>query len=540
MDELTRCYKTQMRIRVDPELIVDVEWFWCAPGALRFEGVHAFGSMGWETDDREYPAEGLGEINVPGRPIRSRRPADALGRGTPTPADWFENGVPAGVVGPWPFGPCPPAVDVRQLGLAIGLRAALRRAEPVNPLIAVAWQVRRNTVFQPMNYVLSAMDRDLRPMLAGWHWALFTDEVVNVLSSLGSLHEANFPGYARAPLDWNNVLTLEAFDYVTLRFGPSTFTRDSSAGAPVTVSSFGAIDGAGNLRFVALLPDSYLLAVAGDQAFIGDGYMEYGLCQDAEPPPPLPRSIVAKLGLGLGLTVGYQPSQAIAGQLGFALGLQAVEVRGGAIVPKLGASIGLQATLARAAPAPPPILKDLFIGANGTQLFAHTMDVGPGWNTQSGSVQIQSNRANPRQGTASGPPYNWVETDAGRADATGAVRMLADVGAGDAQLGLVFGCDPDINAFYAAVLRPQDGHVYLYHWQSGLTSVGNAFASIAYGTTYSVSVTAAGGTATIKVNGATVLTVSGLSYTSSATHWGLWAYIDSPFAGYFTDFVVNA
>ncbi len=109
----TGCYYSQFRIRRDPELIVTVRWYMCPPNARPLPVAHTFASMIWETDDREYPNDELGELQPPGRFTssnprvrRGRPPVGVLGLATPTPLEWFQTGLPAGVVGPYPHGRC--------------------------------------------------------------------------------------------------------------------------------------------------------------------------------------------------------------------------------------------------------------------------------------------------------------------------------------------------------------------------------------------------------------------------------------------------
>lgn len=62
--------------------------------------------------------------------------------------------------------------------------------------------------------------------------------------------------------------------------------------------------------------------------------------------------------------------------------------------------------------APTTLLQDTFTGADGTNLTAHTMNVGPGWTAAAGSATIQSNQA--KMGASS----SIYVSDAGQADFT--------------------------------------------------------------------------------------------------------------------------
>ena len=105
MDHLKSCYTTQMRISLNPEIIATVRWYFCPPGAIVPQVDSAFGSMVWENLDHEFPDPGLGEVNLTRTWDPGVAPPGVTGQGTPTPLDWFDDGVPAGVVGP--LAPCP-------------------------------------------------------------------------------------------------------------------------------------------------------------------------------------------------------------------------------------------------------------------------------------------------------------------------------------------------------------------------------------------------------------------------------------------------
>lgn len=50
MDYLRSCYKRRMRfVRGDPDTFAPVTWYFCAPTAVPFPGVHRFGSANWDS-----------------------------------------------------------------------------------------------------------------------------------------------------------------------------------------------------------------------------------------------------------------------------------------------------------------------------------------------------------------------------------------------------------------------------------------------------------------------------------------------------------
>jgi microcystin-dependent protein len=94
-----------MRVRLQPELIATVRWYFAPPGALPLPNETAFGSSVWETPDRDYPQPGLGEIDLTRTWDQGVAPPGVTGQATPTPLAWYVDGVPATIAGP--LAPCP-------------------------------------------------------------------------------------------------------------------------------------------------------------------------------------------------------------------------------------------------------------------------------------------------------------------------------------------------------------------------------------------------------------------------------------------------
>ncbi len=106
--QAVRAYYAKARIRENPELIATIRWYAAPPGAQVFPGDHAFGSNVWEFLLWDTPRTGLGFVDFNfAQTDRGEPPEGVCGCGTPTPLDWFVNGVPAGITGPNPNGPCP-------------------------------------------------------------------------------------------------------------------------------------------------------------------------------------------------------------------------------------------------------------------------------------------------------------------------------------------------------------------------------------------------------------------------------------------------
>lgn len=132
-------YTTDMRLSVDPELIVTVRWYEAPPGAKILPADHAFMSNVWETNARDYPSEDLGEVSLEREFDRGVPPVGVTGQSTPTPLSWFRTGVPAEFhdAGPYPFGRCPLPPPAPLVAPFIWIRreeiAALADNDPIDP-----------------------------------------------------------------------------------------------------------------------------------------------------------------------------------------------------------------------------------------------------------------------------------------------------------------------------------------------------------------------------------------------------------------------
>jgi microcystin-dependent protein len=107
VDNLKSCYTTQMRVRLNPELIVTVRWYFAPPGAKPLPTPTAFDSSVWNTDFFDSLAGDLGETSLTRTWDAGVAPPGVTGQSTPTPLSWFLAGVPASVTGPYPNGMCP-------------------------------------------------------------------------------------------------------------------------------------------------------------------------------------------------------------------------------------------------------------------------------------------------------------------------------------------------------------------------------------------------------------------------------------------------
>ncbi len=138
------------------------------------------------------------------------------------------------------------------------------------------------------------------------------------------------------------------------------------------------------------------------------------------------------------------------------------------------------------------LLSDTFTGTDGTLLTAHTMDVGAGWTNQTiTTYKIASNKATFNSG---GGGQGETVADAGAADVTITCDHVVGSG-GDA--GVVFN-DQDTNNYW---LLAANTTWILYKQISGsFTSVATG-GTITAGVSYAVSITTAGDTVTVLIDG---------------------------------------
>lgn len=80
VDVLRSCYRSQMRFDpARPDLTVEVEWFYCPPGAKIFPYPTAFGSRNY-TEVREYADLSLGEVEITQRYAKGLTPGSLTGQ----------------------------------------------------------------------------------------------------------------------------------------------------------------------------------------------------------------------------------------------------------------------------------------------------------------------------------------------------------------------------------------------------------------------------------------------------------------------------
>jgi microcystin-dependent protein len=266
VDHLKTLYRAQVRIRVEPEVVIPVRWFWCAPGALPLPTETAFGSNAWETDDREYPQPGLGEIGPTWERVPNVRPAAAAGQGTTTPLEWFVDGLPPDFVYPPPNPGVPVVVDLKK---EVDCMAG-------------------DTVMLTAEAALAGLQEEL-PAIRQWRFVLFTwPAEINDQTTYADLVEASFPGYARLAPTWTEP-ALATPNQATTFASTLSWTRVAGDGAPQTIFGWAAI-GPGapvRLRLIQLLPTPITLTNPGENVTLCPLQLFFGLCPPLTPKPTL-------------------------------------------------------------------------------------------------------------------------------------------------------------------------------------------------------------------------------------------------------------
>lgn len=276
-----RGYQTTMRLRRAQdggEVLAQVRWYRCYPGAKALNVDTAFGATVWDRDER-FPETDTGQLGeVPGAERifdRGVPPLGETGQGTRTPLAWFLHGVPAGVSGPSPFGPCPTEGEAFTLCLCFDLEMTVGTS--VTP--------------PEGNQVLL---HQLTPALDHWRIMLWTNDIApDLVGSVYNLDEANFDGYSRQSPSFG-VTTLNADGSSTVTSLPLVWTFNG--GAPVKVYGWAALhkDSGLLMRLGGFSGAPVLLSNPGDRVVIQQLAVTLRAC-------PTNYSFVGRLGLGFGI-----------------------------------------------------------------------------------------------------------------------------------------------------------------------------------------------------------------------------------------------
>lgn len=188
------------------------------------------------------------------------------------------------------------------------------------------------------------------------------------------------------------------------------------------------------------------------------------------------------------------------------------------------------------------LLQDTFTGTNGTNLTAHSMNVGSGWTAQDGTCTIQSNAATCTGGT----PYASYVADATTGDGILTVDLVIPSASDIFQAAMFRAVDKD-NLWFAGVNRSGSGvsTLVLYNRTSGTDNpVGTFldFSGTVTGTTQTLTITLSGTSIDVKCtdpgHGDNTLATATSSVRQTATKHGMISYDTAPYtAGSFDNFL---
>jgi len=174
------------------------------------------------------------------------------------------------------------------------------------------------------------------------------------------------------------------------------------------------------------------------------------------------------------------------------------------------------------------LLQDSFTGANGTDLTAHTMNVGPGWTNLNTPVKIQGNRARPDAASGNGP----YSSDAGNADVTVTLDVVVPA-SGNMVSGALLRASASTD-FWAGYIQSDDNgataRLVISDNQSGVFTprASQAFAAPPAGTTVTLTVVASGNSITLSANTGESCNFTS-SFNNSVTKHGLFSYTDGSY-----------
>lgn len=172
------------------------------------------------------------------------------------------------------------------------------------------------------------------------------------------------------------------------------------------------------------------------------------------------------------------------------------------------------------------LLQDTFTGTNGTNLTAHTMNVGPGWTVPSGGYNIQSNAA--LSNGAAGKQIAF--SDASNADTV--ITLDVAIPAVTAYVAGALVRYADTSNYWACLVEDDTNsndtqhYIYIYKFQAGSGTVQggtSSFISGLRGTTQTLTITLSGNSFTFDISGSPTSTrTTSNSFGNANTNFGLW------------------
>lgn len=184
----------------------------------------------------------------------------------------------------------------------------------------------------------------------------------------------------------------------------------------------------------------------------------------------------------------------------------------------------------KASSGPTVYLQDFFTGTNGTNLTAHTMDVGPGWTAGqeitcavTSTNTIQSNKAQFGLGL-----YTKYFSDAGISDGVASVDLT--IPNTNNYLGaLLFRYSNCTNYWFLAIERDAGGTPYMgiYEFQASVITLrASVNVTGATNSTLNIKVTLSGNSI-VALAGTSETCNYSSSFNATATIFGLWGYDDN-------------
>lgn len=174
-------------------------------------------------------------------------------------------------------------------------------------------------------------------------------------------------------------------------------------------------------------------------------------------------------------------------------------------------------------PPPTVLLLDHFTDANGIALTAHTMDVGPGWVTTTGTWSITSDMAG--DSLADGVVVHEVQSNAGQSDTTLTVSVVIPLTA-LCVCGVVFRLVDSSNylAFFALTGTALTPQFRLSEFVGGVeTHLATVAGTYSPGDTLAIKVVTNGSSVICSVNGVVVITTTSTQF-QTATKYGLFDF----------------
>jgi hypothetical protein len=178
------------------------------------------------------------------------------------------------------------------------------------------------------------------------------------------------------------------------------------------------------------------------------------------------------------------------------------------------------------------LLWDTFTDVTGTNITAHTMNIGPGWTVSGTTWTIQTNQVE-----VTGASGGTIYAGAGVANVTASVDV--NITATTAVRHGHAGRFSDANNAWRTTLNQSGGLFELVEVASGTSTVrASASLTVNTGTAYTIAVTYNGTTITATVNGGSQISYGSASSNQTVTNFGCYAGTSNKAT--FDNFVVNS